>query len=507
MLDFLQRPRLPLSGAKSFFSDVPPDFSFSDHGAYDPKAVSPVTPIPSTCKIQEQDSTSQASLKDTSPPFSRFGKQDYSIQILFQNWSYTSPGNQSRPPSSSSAVARKGLSEKGEEAQDTSTDSSDSESRPSSFGSVFSQLKQKMDSMEPRISSLTQRPVRAAQRQPPVQSTPKTLSNTPFPFSSKDASVQRSSSDNLSDQFMDLNIQTTLFPTGLMDPYSPAAFNNLAQNAERLLSRLQAAYKECKMSLREVTAEKEAQAEELEGCQMRARHLRIQLDSMTAKLTEQDQAMMNLIDEMAQEKQSQQQRNETPKRGARASTTARANPTYKTTPGNSGILEARRGSDMSNFSAINDSGFESDEESLIDRVGVKHQDRPSPSVSVSSISTSNSRDLACLTNLPPPTISYPSAIAQPPRPKAPPMRASGLFSGAQKNPPPGWASSSTLRDPFATSCSNCQGVRASEAWNVVNVLQEENRGLKEQITHLESSFDGCLNFVSGLIDKGRMTGL
>lgn len=500
MLDFLPLSFtsvsrcVPVSGANSRTSGGISHFSVSDHGAFDATTAPPAMHVASPCNVQQVDFTAQASLTSPSPLFTKSSKRNHSIHSS-RDVLVSSPGNKSRSPPSSSTIARMGLGQK-REALETFADRSESESEEVNVGIALSQIKRKMDPFEPPISSLTHRPARAVQRRPP--------SITRFPFFSRSASVQESSSpDYPSDEFIDLNIQATLFPNGQADSYSPAAFNSLAQKAERLLSRLQAAYKECKMSLREITAEKETQAEELEGCQMRTRHLQMQLDQMTAKFAEQDQAMMNLVDELAWEKQSKQQQEEqrTPKRGARATTTARANRTYKNAPEISETTEARRGSDISTLSVISDSGFESDEENSKNMVGVKHQDTPSPSVSAKSVSPTNARDFALLTSLPPPTIPYPLATAQPSRPKAPPVRAPGLVSSVHKNP----AWTSTLRNPFETSCSNCQGVRASEAWNVVNVLQDENRGLKERLGHLESSLDGCLDLVRMMTEKGRMT--
>jgi len=49
-----------------------------------------------------------------------------------------------------------------------------------------------------------------------------------------------------------------------------------------------------------------------------------------------------------------------------------------------------------------------------------------------------------------------------------------------------------------TSCSNCQGMKASEAWDVVGMLSEENKGLKVRVGKLESEVDACLDLVQGL---------
>ncbi|KAI4177641.1 MAG: hypothetical protein LQ343_000104 [Gyalolechia ehrenbergii] len=108
----------------------------------------------------------------------------------------------------------------------------------------------------------------------------------------------------IQDEWHDLDVKSALIPSGSADPFSPSAFKNLQQNAQGLLSKLHAAYKQRSQALHDILAEKEVQAEELKGAEMRTRHLKIQLDDMTAKLVEQDKAMMDLVDQLAHEKQS-----------------------------------------------------------------------------------------------------------------------------------------------------------------------------------------------------------
>lgn len=510
MLDFLPLSfpsashRRPVSGANSYTLDEIPDFSLFEHGTYDATVTPPVADVASPGKSHQADFTTGTAPRRPSSLFTEFGKFNHLNQFSPRNSYLSSFGKQTRSLPSSFSVARKGLGTK-REARETLKDGPQSESEPINCGIEAAQPKQKMDSTEPPISSLTRRPVGV--RKLSIQLTTEPSSSTrPVPIH-RDTSVQQSSSsDHPSHDFSDLNIQATLFPTGLADPYSPAAYNRLAQKAEQLLSRFQAAYKDCKSSLREITAEKETQSEELEACQMRARHLQMQLDQMTTKFVEQDQAMMKLVDELAREKYLQQQQQQqlhprTPNWGVKPTTTGRADPMHKNAPKASKPIEARRGSDLSTLSIISDSGFESDEESLIDRTGVKHRDASSPSASVSSLSTTDSRDFTRTANLPPPAISYPIASAQPSRPKAPLVWTPSLFPSAVKNAAPPL----TLRDPFSTSCTNCQGARASEAWNVVSVLQEENRGLKERLGHLEGSLDECLDLVRMMGGMGKVT--
>ncbi|KAJ9631900.1 hypothetical protein H2203_000300 [Taxawa tesnikishii (nom. ined.)] len=108
------------------------------------------------------------------------------------------------------------------------------------------------------------------------------------------------------DEFVNLNITSALFPNGSVDPLDPASFNNLLLNAESLIKRMQAAYKEKCDALRHAQAEREAAVEEAEESETRARHLKMQLDEMACKATQQDRAMQALADELAAEKQQRQ---------------------------------------------------------------------------------------------------------------------------------------------------------------------------------------------------------
>lgn len=49
-----------------------------------------------------------------------------------------------------------------------------------------------------------------------------------------------------------------------------------------------------------------------------------------------------------------------------------------------------------------------------------------------------------------------------------------------------------------TECSNCQGQDASMAWDTASLMRDENRGLKDRVTELESALEGALDVVNGL---------
>ena len=253
----------------------------------------------------------------------------------------------------------------------------------------------------------------------------------------------------IDDKMTQLDVKRALLPGGPADPFSPSSFKNLMQNAEGLLSRMQNALKQRTAALHEVTVEKEAQSEELEEAQTRARHLKLQLDDMSAKMTEQDQMMMNLIEELAHEKQARRDDEEFRKRTIRI-VDATNQPSHPRPH-------------VSRTSTISrDSGFESDEDSLFSPNG--EVESPTTTISTTSLQSPTSAEFPSAARFPPPV--------------------SSVVKGGPVAP--------------AYSCANCHGIRGSEAWNVVDVLKAENQGLKHRVGELESALDGCLDMVNGL---------
>lgn len=284
-------------------------------------------------------------------------------------------------------------------------------------------------------------------------------------FTSKSSILKSPQLPDLHDEFIDLDINKALFPAGPADPFSPAAFKNLLQNAEGLLSRLQAAYKERAITMRELTVEKDTQAEELAESETRAKHLKIQLDDMAAKLARQDDIVMDLVDGLAQEKQLRREEEDARKRSVMLVKVSRAKAFGHCHPESPNAEEYRRQTDSS---LITDSGFESEGESFVDSVFSKGRDIMS-NASDSSFSTCNSPDL--YHHLPPRTPSHGS------------HHHDSVLPHAAIRP---------------ESCANCQGARSSQAWSMVLNMKEENRILNARLMQLEGALDGCLDVVTRL---------
>lgn len=336
------------------------------------------------------------------------------------------------------------------------------ESEPIRIGIVPSPTREKSDPLDTVAESSDRRATGLRQQQSTTQLMAKPAMASRFSFFSSKASLVKSKPlpDELSDELLEMDVSAALFPNEPANPFSPASFKNLQQQAEGLLSRLQAAYKERTVALHDMTAEKETIAEESEGAVTRVRHLKMQLDDMTAKFAEQDQAMMNLVDELAQEKQARREDEEARKKTIRVVRDV-ASPT-----------SGHRGLSRSN--TVSDSGFESEDDSSTDSVFSRRHGAQSPIPSVSSTSTANSPD-AYRTH----EFHEPVSTAQPARLRLP-----------QSQPVP--------KGMPIHSYTNCDGVRASEAWGVVSILKEENEELKKRLGELEGALDGCLDVVGRL---------
>ncbi|KAH8162448.1 hypothetical protein CIB48_g5800 [Xylaria polymorpha] len=160
------------------------------------------------------------------------------------------------------------------------------------------------------------------QMRSPVDTTPKSATQSRLGFfaSSVTAFTSRMTSPThppvarTDDELCDLDIEAALFPAPLSSPldnngdaFSPAAYKNLQANATGLLHKMQDAYRQRTIALRELQAEREAQVEEMEEMELRARHFRTQLETMAAKAAEQETAMQQLVAELRAEKQARLQ--------------------------------------------------------------------------------------------------------------------------------------------------------------------------------------------------------
>ena len=338
------------------------------------------------------------------------------------------------------------------------------ESEPFTFTILPSPTKEKFDPIADMSSSLPERVVTAQPKQNPP-SKPPIISRFSL-FSSKQTSSKTPQTPaDVHDSWHDLDVKTALFPTSPTDPLAPSAFKDLQKNAEGLLTQLQTAYKQRSQALHDVLAEKETQAEEREGAEMRSRHLKLQLDDMTAKLAEQDKAMMDLVDRLAEEKMARREAED-------AAKTIQANVSQdgQYTPRSSK-------SRISTASEMSIESAESAAESLFSRHGAA-----SPTMSMSSASTMNSPDTQSLYNQIP--------------------TSTDRYRDARSRQPDGQTKISDNKFT-STTVQSAQNVHQdtsqdSEAWSLVDILRLENKVLKSRLGQLESTVEDCLDMVKGL---------
>ena len=270
-------------------------------------------------------------------------------------------------------------------------------------------------------------------------------------FTSKNNVMRRPASPaELHDEFLDLDIPSAFSPVKPTEPLSPTTFKSLQVNAESLLTRMQTAYKERSIALRHLTAERDAEIEEREGTETRCQAFKVQLDDLAGRLKEQDDAMMDLVDQLANERRLRREEEQGRKRT---------------------ITLVRNTKRERLSTATTASTCDSDDESSSESVFSRRLGASSPSMSMSSVSVMSSPE-----------------VHQPPElPAAITPQMARTYGGLASHP--------LAHAKSSTSCRKCHSPKDLEAWNVVSMLKEENSALKERISDMEGALDGCLNIL------------
>ncbi|KAL2818447.1 hypothetical protein BDW59DRAFT_165520 [Aspergillus cavernicola] len=288
------------------------------------------------------------------------------------------------------------------------------------------------------------------------------------------------------DELLNLDIGATLFPPGNnQNGQDQEAFDSLRHNAENVIRRLQAAYKQRTFALHEVVNEKTEKQEELEETRTRIGHLKLQLDGMAEKVLQQEKAMKAMAEEMEQERQMHHKEEEARQRSVML---VKPGADDESISDIAVELQAPKWNlkRHSNGTLPSDSGFESGDESLAESIFSRREGLESPTSTIAA-----SPNFSQIT---PPTPS--SATLQPqkelkPTPTQPARQSTydrvlkGLTSSGITS---AWAGN-------ASRCRICHGIPSSEAWSVMGVLKEENKGLKTRLGELEMVIDDCLSLV------------
>ena len=187
------------------------------------------------------------------------------------------------------------------------------ESAPIALGVIPSPAKELDDPMEwsgltKRSPLLTTRPGSPARspRGSPIGGRFSLFSGLLSPAKSFVSGGSENGSKELDDGWLSLDLRAALQPDGSGDPSSSASFDALLSRAEDLLSRMQDAYRDRVIATADAEAEAAAQHEETEEARTRAKHLKNQLDELGTKSEEQDNVIMALVQDLAEEKEARQ---------------------------------------------------------------------------------------------------------------------------------------------------------------------------------------------------------
>ncbi|KAL4933123.1 uncharacterized protein BDV17DRAFT_147489 [Aspergillus undulatus] len=288
------------------------------------------------------------------------------------------------------------------------------------------------------------------------------------------------------DDLLNLDIDAALFPTASNNLSDEDAFESLRSNAENVIQRLQAAYKQRTFALHEVINEKTEKQEELEETKTRIGHLKLQLDGMAEKVLRQDKAMKAMAEELEQERQLRRKEEEARRRSVML---VKSSADDESVSDISLEVQAPKWNlkRQSNGTLPSDSGFESGDESQAESFFSRREGVESPPSCVTT--SSNNSQITIPTT--------PSATLQPIPKESKPLPAPPVRQSAYDKVMKGLASSgiTSAWTGNSSKCRICYGVPSSEAWSVMGVLKEENKGLKVRLGELEMVIDDCLSLV------------
>lgn len=317
------------------------------------------------------------------------------------------------------------------------------------------------------------------------------------------------------EELLTLSVEEALFPTGTpatKDAFSPAAFKNLQTQATGLLTKMQNAYRQKAQALVDLEKDREAEREEVEEAETRAKHLKFQLEDMASKATEQERRMQQLMEELAVERRGRAEL----ERGFNhlATTTKSTLPAHRLSPSPGGF-QSEAGSTISEDLGVDaeeafqkrkwrksngtDTSFETDDDAMSFAESESVFSRPrSPSAST----TTTTRG-----------VETGSVVDMVPTPQS--MRGPAAAGGASKRTSVASVASTTNTNRRSTQqmstfqklmkgisggegCPNCKGQDASVAWDTVGLLRYENKDLKQRVGELEDCLEGALDAVNGI---------
>jgi hypothetical protein len=293
------------------------------------------------------------------------------------------------------------------------------------------------------IDALTKRPVRPSSQAP---------SATRFSFFRKQSTAPTLTPAEI-EQLGIIDIRDALFPHGVADELSPAAFKNLQLNAEGTLRKFQTAHMEQQQQIRKLNATNTSQADDLEASQMRGEHLKLQLVEMAERASEQERLITALRNELAaMHNPNSDAEIELAQSSVRKVPSLDISATFQTARS-----KRNRVSDISSAA----SSEQSDRYSIFS-TDQRLADSPGTSVAPSPVMKHASMHIATLS----------------------PALPQHEHSAVSVIP--------------VTECQKCHNVKASEAWDVITMMKMESQALKDRIEELEGANEQALDLLGGL---------
>ena len=253
-----------------------------------------------------------------------------------------------------------------------------------------------------------------------------------FNFFRRQSQVPVQPTAELPDDLVDLDISTAVFLPGSSGEYTAAAFDDLRMNAHRALDRFQKAYRTSLQTLAKAQSDKHILTDELEAAQTKNEFLKLQLSEMAERAMDQERYMTTLHEELAIVRSTRYKPEEANRRSIRLVTHADTGSPdlapQMTQP------QSRRNR-HSGASSMNESMAESVASSIDSVFSEVSPGSCSPTTTTSGSPIHKSVPM----HRPSPMDSPPSRIVQGPA--------------------------------TVTECQKCHGVRATEAWDVVTMME------------------------------------
>lgn len=310
------------------------------------------------------------------------------------------------------------------------------------------------------------------------------------------------------DELLSLKVDEALFPSGppsSKDTFSPAAFKNLQAQATGLLTKMQNAYRAKAQALTDLEKEREAEREECEEAETRAKHLKYQLEDMAHKAAEQEQRMKQLMEDLAAERKARTELERSsgpfPKQRNSLSPGGLRSEAGSTISEDLGVDEEELQKRKWRKSNGTDTSFETDDDSMSFAESESVFSRPR-SPSASTTTTTRGVETGSVVDMPIVPMRGPGSSNN--RASVQSVRSIQSVASTNRRSTQQMTTFQKLMKGISgegagvDGCRNCKGQDASVAWDTVGLLRDENKNLKHRVGELEDCLEGALDAVNGI---------